>query len=275
MKEHFYYNIMRKTIVMFLDMFNNIKIARYDKDTGEVLKYLKVPLKFAPKTKNWYWVEKMQSDGTRIRDRILPMMAINMISTEFDNARLTNKHQNIRTNRKTASGGVYRYKNLIPYNYTFELNIAAEYMVDITQIVEQILPFFTPTAFVRITIPELDIDTGGEFGTDTLDLKVVLESSTKEESLDMAEDEYRSLAWQMSFKVEGYLSQSIQEDKIVKSVIQDFHVGSVTPSAASFTTITTGLSAEDYPMDVTTEELSGALYDDEIKLLYTYERIGD
>ena len=263
---------MRSTIIQFLDMLNSVQIARYDKDTGDVLKYIRVPLKFAPKTKNWYWEEKMLSDGTRQRDRILPMMAVNLITTEFDSARIVNKHHNLRT-AKNEVNSIYKYVNLIPYNYSFELNIAAEYMVDITQILEQILPYFNPTAFVRIAVPELDIKAGEEY--EPLDLKVVLESSTAEMLPDMAEDEYRALGWVMTFRVEGYLSQGIQEDKIVKSVVNEFKIGAVEPENAQITTTTTGLSATDYPLDVTTEEATGAYLDTTLQVLYTYERVGD
>ena len=40
--QHYFYNAMRKTIIQFLDIFNDIVIARYNQDTGAVIKYVKV-----------------------------------------------------------------------------------------------------------------------------------------------------------------------------------------------------------------------------------------
>jgi hypothetical protein len=48
---HFYYEVIRRTIIQFINIFSNINIARYDDTTGDVLKYLRVPVTFAPKSK--------------------------------------------------------------------------------------------------------------------------------------------------------------------------------------------------------------------------------
>jgi hypothetical protein len=267
MKDHYFYNLIKKTIIQFLDMFNDIRIARYDNNTGEIIGYIKVPLKFAPKTKNFYWVEKRDGDGRRIRDKILPIMGISMTDTEFDSNRLVNKHHKLDTNKRNDLNS-QKYANLSPYNFTFEMRIIAQYMIDITQIIEQILPYFDPTAYIRITIPELNIDVD-DVGY-PLDLKVLLESSTKEDPIDMAEDEYRIVEWNITFKVEGYLSKKSFNVPVVQRVIQQYYMDTNAVSANTTTTI--GLSAEKFPMDVSTEELSGALYDKDIPLLYKYEK---
>ena len=53
MENYFYFSSLRKTILQFLDMFNNINIAKYDSD-GTIIKYVKVPIKLAPKQKFYY-----------------------------------------------------------------------------------------------------------------------------------------------------------------------------------------------------------------------------
>lgn len=271
MKEHYHYNLIKKTIIQFLDMFSSIRIARFDNDTGEIISYIKVPLKFAPKTKNFYWVEKRDAEGRRIRDKILPIIGVNMTDTEFDSNRLTNKHHKLNSNRR-QNLDVKKYSNLSPYNFTFEMRIIAQYMIDITQIIEQILPYFDPTAYIRITIPELDIDVNGNGYP--LDLKVLLESSTQEATLDIAEDEHRTVEWNITFRIEGYLSQKAFSVPVIKKVIQEYYT-ETNALSANVTTTTTGLSAEKFPLDVSTEELSGSLYDADIPVLYKYEREGD
>jgi hypothetical protein len=274
MKEHFYYDISKKTVIQFLDMLNDIRIARFDPDTGEILKYIKIPLKFSPKSKNFYWIEKTDAEGRRIRDKILPIIGCNLVNLEFDPARLGNKHHRIRTG-KIKDYDVIKYNNLVPYNFSFEVKIAAEYMIDILGITEQILPYFDPLAYIRITIPDLDIE-HYKRGTYPLDLKVILESSSKEDTIEIPEADYRALLWNLSFKVEGYLSKKSITTPVIKTIFQDiYNSNTITPSGFASKLTTVGLSAEKFPVNVSTPELSGALYDENAKLLYKYEKEGD
>ena len=279
----FYYQVMRKTIVQFLDLFNGIKIGRYDTETGRLLSFVKVPVKFAPKSKNWYWMEKIDTNGNRIRDKILPIMGIYLVDVEIATDRKVNKFHSIPTNFHERSGDRRYMKELfanpVPYNYTFQVQILAEYMVDITQIMEQILPYFDPRLTIQVSIPELSID--GKT-TEYLDLKVLYNGSNKDDSTTMGPDELRHIQWNIDFTVEGYLFKPKYDYPIIKKIYEEIVIGSQTPppdmcspsptpSGANVTTTTIGLSAEKFPLDVTSQEASGALYDKDIKMLYTYE----
>ena len=48
MKNYYYYQAFRKTTVQFLDLFNDIKIRRYDRG-GNFVKYVEVPVKYSDK----------------------------------------------------------------------------------------------------------------------------------------------------------------------------------------------------------------------------------
>ena len=268
--QHYFYNVMRKTIVQFLDMFNDIVIARYNQDTGEVIKYVKVPLKFAPKTKQWYWTE-LREAGDR-RDQVLPIMAIDLENVEFAQDRMVNRNHKISSSNQ--SDDVKQYYNPVPYDFTFKLQIAAEYMVDITQIVEQIFPYFTPEAYVRITVPELNIQglsENGEAGADNLELRVVYESASKEAPVELDESGYRILRWDLSFKVQGYLFSPINTTKRVHEVVQNYYtndetwdnrgddvdkeIGDLGGQSMQGNTYATDIPPEDTPVDDTIREL--------------------
>lgn len=277
----YYYQVMRKTIVQFLDLFNDIKIGRYDTTTGQLLSFIKVPLKFAPKSKNWYWVEKIDSNGQRIRDKIMPIMAVNLVDIEIATDRKVNKHYSARTASSTIDNrfSEERFINPVPYNYTFQLQILSEYMVDVVQIMEQILPYFDPHMFIEITIPEINID--GET-TEMLKLKVLYNGSNKEESLTMGPDEYRYLQWNIDFTVEGYLFQPKYDYPIIKYVYEEMILGEQppapslcepqpTPSGGPVLMYTEGISSSVFPIETSSEELSGSFYDDTIKTIYKYE----
>ena len=222
-RRHYFYNAMRKTIVQFLDVFNDIVIARYNPDTGAVIKYVKVPLKFAPKTKQWYWTELRNAEDRR--DHVLPMIAVELESVEYAKERQVNRNHKITAfNDGNALKQIY---TPVPYDFTFSVQIAAQYMVDITQIVEQIFPFFTPEAYIRITLPELNIDGEGEdgkAGIQNLDLRVVYESSSKEAPVEIEEANFRVLLWTLTFKVQGYLFTPIQESKAVHSISLNYYL---------------------------------------------------
>lgn len=282
MKGHFYFEVMRRTIIQFLNLFNDIRIARYD-ETGRLIKFISIPLKFAPKTKHWWWVEKQDSEGRKIRDILLPFIGISMTDIALASNRITNKHAKIRAERILEEYLLKRFKNPVPYDFTFEVKIASEYMIDSSQIIEQILPFFDPTAYIRVTIPELKIDhkeEPDEEGAYPMDLKVIYEGSSQEISYDMAEEEYRVIVWTLTFKVEGYLFKPVVDDKVIKTALVDYYnrEKGEWPVVPQVETITEGLSAEKWPVTLsgsTTGSLSGALYDESAKLLYTYERKGE
>lgn len=280
---HYYYQVMRKTIVQFLDLFNDIKIARYDTNTGQLLSFINVPLKFAPKSKNWYWTEKIDSSGKRIKDKIMPMMAVNLVDIEIASGRKVNKHFSERTSSHSLSGNrrltVERFVNPVPYDYTFQLQIVSEYMIDITQIIEQFLPYFNPELYINVSIPELDIDSET---TEQLKLKVLYRGSSKDDSLTMGVDEYRHIQWNIDFVVEGYLFQPKYDYPVIKTIYENIVTSTPEepehicdpypmPPSGGILMVTEGLSAEKFPLDVTTEELSGSIYDDTIKTIYKYE----
>lgn len=282
MKGHFYFEVMRRTIIQFLNLFNEIRIARYD-DTGRLIKYISIPLKFAPKTKHWWWVEKQDSEGRKIRDILLPFIGISMTDITLASNRITNKHAKIRSERVLDEYLLKRFKNPVPYDYTFEVKIASEYMIDSSQIIEQILPFFDPTAYIRVTIPELSIDhkeTPEDSGGYPMDLKVIYEGSSQEINYEMTEEEYRVIVWTLTFKVEGYLFKPTISDPVIKTNLVEYYnrEHGEWPEVPQVETEQTGLSGEAWPVTLSgsaTGSLSGALYDESAKLLYLYEREGE
>jgi hypothetical protein len=286
MKNHFYFEVMRRTIVQFLNLFNDIKIARYD-NTGKLLKFISVPLKFAPKEKHWYFEEKYDNiNGRTVRNLILPYVAVNMTGVQSaGDKRAVNKHHRVRSKKGTESPiKMDRFENPVPYDFNFEVKIAAQFMIDINQIMEQILPFFDPTAYIRITIPDLNIDhkeNDTEEGAYPLDLKVIYEDGSFETNIDMGAEENRILEWTLPFKIEGYLFKPNMETPIIEHALMNYYDTDVyevygEDGEPLITTTTTGLSSENWPITITGGTtgagLSGAIYSDSAKLWYTYER---
>jgi len=49
--QHFYNEAIRKTVIGFGTLFNNIELVKKDPNTGDVLEVEKVPLAYGPKQK--------------------------------------------------------------------------------------------------------------------------------------------------------------------------------------------------------------------------------
>lgn len=209
MKTYYYYRSLRKTIIQFLDLFSNIKIIRYERDGTTVSKYVNVPLKLAGKEKVWYWINQRKDD------QMLPMMSVSLQSVEFAAERMGNKLHNITKSTSLSGASMQRFVNPVPYNLNFALSIWSLYMVDIDQILEQILPYFTPEAYIKIAIPEI----GGEF-----DVKVVFMSCTPDVANEMADEENRVVMWNMDFMVHTYVYKPVTEPGVIKDIIVNYFV---------------------------------------------------
>lgn len=258
MKSYYYYKSLRKTIIQFLDIFNDIRIARYANDGTTIRSYLKVPLKLAPKQKVWYWIHERKDD------EVLPIMSAMMQTCDFATERQVNKSAKIIKTSTLDEGTVSRFLNPVPYNFGFQLSVWALYMIDIDQILEQILPYFAPYTMTKLNIPELDA---------TLDIKVIFQSCTPDMTFEMPDEERRKLLWNLDFMVQGYLFQPLTDSGLVEEIITNFYINEDEFNARSTETLfTTGapVSGADETM-----WLKALGYDDEAELLYQYEIFTD
>jgi hypothetical protein len=206
-RQYYYYQSLRKTIVQFLDIFKNVRIARYDSQ-GTLTGYKKIPLMFGPKEKVWYWLHQ------RKRDEMLPILSVILNSIENDISRQTNKMRKIIESKTISTGDINRFINPIPYNIGFTVSVWSLHMVDVDQVLEQILPFFNPNMFTRINIPELDA---------TLDVKVVFLTCAPDVSPEMSDEDVRVVKWNMDFIVQSYLFQPLTSTKLITKVIQKIY----------------------------------------------------
>ena len=75
---HFYNQIVRKNIVAFGTLFNNITMKSTDPSTGDVLEELKVPLAYGPKQK---FIVRLEENASNRKVAItLPRLYFEMTS---------------------------------------------------------------------------------------------------------------------------------------------------------------------------------------------------
>ena len=149
---YYYHEIMRKTIVAFGTLFNQINI-RHDDASGNTYSDLKVPLAYGPSQKFLARLEQ-QADLNKPVQITLPRMSFEMNNIQYDATRKTGITQTFKAVDKDTSA-VKKVFMPVPYNIGFELNILSKLNDDALQIVEQILPYFQPSFNVTIDLIKL------------------------------------------------------------------------------------------------------------------------
>ena len=190
---HFYNRTIRKVVVAFGSMFNDILLTRYSKDGLTAYEITKVPLSYGAKEK---YLVRLQSDPTLTKSiaTTVPRMSFDLVGMSYDTTR---KQQTTLQNFGFSSGSFRTQYAPIPYNFDFNLSIYVRNTEDGTQILEQILPFFTPDFTVTIDfIKEMD---------QKYDMPVILNSVTPEVDYEGDFMNTRLIIWNLTFTAKGYI----------------------------------------------------------------------
>jgi len=148
---HFKNDSIRKLVIAVGTLFNNIKIVRLKKDS--TTQQITVPLTYAPKEKYIKRITQPSSISDRTRIQIdVPQMAFELTDILYDPTRKLNK----MFDRYGSTGGVsYSSKMEVPYNFVFNLYTYTRNIDDNLEIMEQILPYFTPEFVVSLNVTDL------------------------------------------------------------------------------------------------------------------------
>jgi len=239
----FYFQTIRKYVTLFGTLFNEISITR-NSSAGDVTQLIRVPVTYAPKEKMLARVEQDPNIDRPTATLPLPMMSFEMTDVNYDSTRklLTTNRIAVK-NQDSASSFKYQY-NPVPYNFGFRLYVLVKNAEDGTKIIEQILPYFTPDFTVSVNlIPEMNV---------TMDIPVVMNSISQEDSYDGNFENRRALIWTLDFTLRGYIYGPIKKSAIIKFantrfyVPTDFSQTANTPYAF-FTNIQPGLTANGEP----------------------------
>ena len=152
----FSHNTIRNTTIAFGALFNGLKIRRHSSN-GNILAELDIPLAYSAREK---WVAKLTGNPDLLRSTsiTLPRMAFELVGMQYDSSRKlnsTNKFTNIVAGDTNTLHSAF---SPVPYNLQFELYTVSKTIEDSLQMLEQILPYFSPSYNVSInTMPELGI----------------------------------------------------------------------------------------------------------------------
>lgn len=201
----FYHATLKKYIVMFGNLFNELQVERYN-DSGEKIQTLNVPIAYGPKAK---YIARITSDPDLNREIsiTLPRLSFELTSLTYAPDRKLNT--SLRMTRGVNTGGI-DFAGVyapIPYDIGFSLSIMTKYSEDGIQLVEKIIPFFTPDFTVTVrALTDIALN---------LDVPIELNGITNSDSYEGDFENKRVITWDLTFTVKGYMFGPVTKTKYI------------------------------------------------------------
>ena len=246
----FYNETIRKTVVAFGSLFDEIFVVRKNKN-GTTNKRVLVPISYASKEKFIRILDEFPDtkgqDGAAAIASVLPRMGFSITSINYDGARKRNTVYK-RFKYTSTDGEIDSQFSEVPYNISFQLAIAARTMDDALQIVEQIVPYFTPEFCISVNFTDFNTK---------VDIPITIQAVNPEIDYQGDTSTQRSVIFTIDFVAYSYVFSPTKQEKYIKTTdITNFTSffnldGSITgPTAAAsriITTITGPSGAESLP----------------------------
>lgn len=178
---------------------------------------VKVPLSYAPKRK---YLERLLENPDLYTDNKvavkLPRMSFEIISIAYDPSRQLSKVNSIN---KTGTSNSTRTKFYppVPYNINFQLNIYAKSQDDALQVVEQIIPYFTPQ--YSITVKPLS-----GFTDIKEDVPVTIQGVTFTDDYEGSMEQRRTIIYTLDFEMKVSFYGPSTDAKIIRQIDIEYYL---------------------------------------------------
>jgi len=217
---YYYHQIIRKTIIAFGTVFNQIYIKHQDANDNTYSE-LRVPLAYGP-TQKFLARLTQQADLNKPVQITLPRMSFEMTSIRYDSSRKASVTQSFKASDGQNLKKVYMP---VPYNIGFQLNIMCKLNDDVLQIIEQILPYFQPAFTLTVDL----VDSIGE----KRDISLNLDDISFKDDYEGDFSERRSLIYTLNFTAKTYLFGPISDttDGLIRKVQVDTYTSTDTVNA--------------------------------------------
>ncbi len=213
MFEYFYHEILRRTIVSFGSLFNNISI-KHTNNSNSTVSNMKVPLAYGPIQKFLARLEQAPNLNQPVQ-MSLPRMSFEFTGLTYDTSRKVTTTQTFLSAVTTNKTQPRKSYMPVPYNMSFELSIMTKLNDDMLQIIEQIIPYFQPAYTMSVDL----IETIGE----KRDIPVVLEGISMQDDYEGDYSTRRALIYTLRFTVKTYLFGPIAD--VSKDIIEKVSIG--------------------------------------------------
>ena len=209
---NFFYNeTIRKSVIAFGTLFNNIRIKKFASD-GKSISQIKIPIAYGPMQRFLARIEQQQNFDDNVA-LTLPRLSFEMTSFTYDTTRKASPITKFTMKSPNSKTKVKKMYLPVPYDIGFRLSFATKLQDDSLQIIEQILPFFQPD--YTLTIKDMT-----EMGIKR-DVPIVLNSVAYEDNYQGEFTERRAIIYTLSFTTKFYLYGPITSQNIIKTVQVD------------------------------------------------------
>lgn len=189
-------DIIKKHVIAFGSLFGSVYTMT--ERNGQTEKR-RVPISFGPKEKFIQLIieESGITDKTHIQ-MDLPRMGFELINIQYDPQRRLNK---LKKKTKIINNIRNQAYSESPYNFTFALYVFSRSMQHNLQVIEQIVPYFTPDFTVTMNMNEL---------YQRVDIPIILMDVDINEEYEGAFDQRRSIVSVLQFNMKGYIYSPIK-----------------------------------------------------------------
>jgi hypothetical protein len=244
---YFYHEIIRKTVISFGTLFNDVHIRHQDA-AGKDISEMKVPVSYGPRQKFLARIQQ-QPDLNKATQISLPRMSFEVNNITYDPSRKTGVTQTFKVKDGKQVKKVFMP---VPYNLGFELNILTKLQDDSLQILEQVLPFFQPGFTLTIDL----VNSIGE----KRDVPMVLDSINFSDDYEGNFETRRALIYTLNFTAKTFMFGPVADstDGLIRKVQLDYYTDTNTRTASREMRYTVAAKAKkDYNEDTVIDQ-----YDD-------------
>tara|TARA_B100000700_G_scaffold221757_1_gene244177 strand:+ start:687 stop:1742 length:1056 start_codon:yes stop_codon:yes gene_type:complete len=240
---NFFYNeTVRKTVIAFGTLFNNVSIKKFASD-GKSISTVKVPIAYGPMQRFLARIEQQSNFDDNVAIT-LPRISFELSSYTYDPTRKASPIQKFFFTTPTAKTKVKKMFMPVPYDIGFRLSFACKLQDDALQIIEQILPFFQPSYQVTINMLE---------GADEKrDVPFTLKNVAFVDEYEGDFSTRRFIQYDLDFVAKTYFYQEVPTDEagVIKKVQVDYSTNIRAPRAQRY--VATPQATKDYNDDTAT-----------------------
>lgn len=252
--KQFYHQHIKRAIIAFGMIFNNININRVD-GSDITQQVIRVPLAYSTKQKFLSRIRAVPDADSRGEVAInLPRMGFEINTIDYDSTRKISPIQKNKATNNNALSVTRAYVST-PYNMSLSLYVFAKNQEDGLQIIEQILPFFNPDFNVTVNeLPELQIKR---------DIKITLDGIDYADMYEGPYAERQNIMWTLNFTMRLNFFGFVSNEAIIREAIAKTYddtdganirtysqiTASVTNTTATATAITDGDSVTEIQID--------------------------
>lgn len=249
--ERFYYNgTIRKLTIAFGSLFSNIYVSRRTSSGTEIEREI-VPITYSRKDK---FVQRLIGDPDSENKAAikLPHLAFEINNYQYDAERKLSSKRKLAGTSDTDQTKFKYFYTPVPYNLDFSLYLVTKTQEEGLQIVEQILPFFTPDYVLTVKLTDID--------DYKQDIPISLTSVSQEDSYEGEFDKRRSVIWTLTFRMRAYvLGPQRNTGKILHTTVRSY-VGDQNISQASAPVVTNGSLPTSNTFQII-EGIEGSIFD--------------